>query len=296
LNPRQQGFLLLTAYLGDPNRKPLTVAQFAALTQQARTTAKPGQQREMTEEDLIALGCDRAFARRVLKLLSQKEQLEWYLEKARQGDIVPVTRVDETYPQQLRKCLGVRAPGTLWARGELSLLEKPLIALVGSRELNPENRRFARELGRQVALQGFCLVSGNARGADRQAQESCLEHGGNVISVVADALEKVTPQSGVLYLSEDGFDLPFSPQRALSRNRIIHSLGQKTFVAQCSNGSGGTWDGTTKNLYNGWSPVFCFDDGSPAFRELTQMGATPVTCDQLKNLSDLQSNIIKIDQ
>ena len=296
MNPRQQGFLLLTAYLGDPNRKPLTVAQFAALTQQARTMVKPGQQREMTEEDLVAIGCDRAFAHRVLKLLSQKEQLEWYLEKARQGDILPVTRVDENYPQRLRKCLGVRAPGSLWARGDLSFLEKPLIALVGSRDLKPMNREFARELGRQAALQGFCLVSGNARGADRQAQESCLEHGGCVISVVADALEKVKAESGILYLSEDGFDLPFSPQRALSRNRIIHSLGQKTFVAQCTNGNGGTWDGTTKNLYNGWSPVFCFDDGSPAFGELTQMGATAITCQQLENLANLQSNIIKIDQ
>ena len=104
--------------------------------------------------------------------------------------------------------------------------------MVGSRELGEENRIFAENVGRQAALQGYVLVSGNAKGADSTAQESCLTGGGSVICVVADELEKHPVQKNVLYLSEDGFDMVFSPYRALQRNRIIHSLGSCTFVAQ----------------------------------------------------------------
>ena len=89
-------------------------------------------------------------------------------------------------------------------------------------------------------------------------------------------------------LAEDGFDLPFSSQRALSRNRIIHTMGCFVLIAQSDLCVGGTWDGTTKNLRNGWSPVFCFDDESPAVKELAQMGASLICKEQLTDLSALQ--------
>lgn len=297
MNPREQGFLLLTGYLGDPERRPLTVAQFRELTKRVRVMERPSQEREMAEEDLISLGCSRAFARRVLQLLSQTEQLRWYLSKGKRTGCVPITRITDGYPEAVRKCLGLEAPGVLWAKGDLRLLDTPKISLVGSRELKEENRAFAEDVGKQAALQGYTLVSGDARGADRTAQDSCLEHGGSVISVVADELEKHPLRENVLYLSEDGFDLVFSAQRALQRNRIIHSLGNSTFVAQCRLEKGGTWDGTVKNLRNCWSPVFCFRDESPASLELEQMGAVLIESTALRDISALQPNTMNfIDQ
>ena len=91
----------------------------------------------------------------------------------------------------------------------------------------------------------------------------------------------------MLYLSESSFEEPFSAQRALSRNRIIHSLGAVTFVAQCGCRTGGTWDGTEKNLRLGWSPVYCYADGSPTQHLLADMGAVPVTEEQLCDFASL---------
>ncbi len=288
MTAREEGFLLLTGYLGDPEQRPLTVAQFRELTVRARQMERPVQDRELTEQDLLALGCDRAVARRIEQLLSRKDQLLWYLEKGRRQDCVPITRVSPAYPVSVRKRLGLAAPGVLWSKGDVTLLQKPAIALVGSRELREDNRAFAREVGKQAALQGYVLVSGDARGADRQAQDSCLEHGGSVICVVPDALAKRPLQRNVLYLSEDSYDQPFTAQRALRRNQVIHSLGEKTFVAQCTLGRGGTWEGSRQNLRFGYSPLFCFDDNSAAVRELMHMGAQPVGTDALKVLSLLQ--------
>ena len=85
----------------------------------------------------------------------------------------------------------------------------------------------------------------------------------------------------MLFISEEGFDLPFSNQRALSRNRLIHTMASDVFVAQCSNGTGGTWDGTCRNLRGGWSNVYCIADGSAATVKLYKMGAKLMSTDKM---------------
>ena len=260
-----------------------------------RQRERTEEQREIEMQDLVAIGYDRAMAERILQLLEQEEQLRWYLHRAK--DCVPVTRVSDGYPDLLRRKLGMDCPGCLWVKGDLSLLRRPAVALVGSRNLRQENAAFARAAGEQAAAQGFVLVSGNAVGADQTAQDACLHAGGAVISIIADRLDEKKSVPGVLYLSEDGYDQPFSAQRALSRNRLIHSLGSCTLVAQSDLGKGGTWDGTVKNLRHNWSPVFCYDDGSKAAAELEQLGAVLIGCDALTALDQLRSNMMNfIDQ
>ena len=279
----ERGFLLLTSHLGNPERPVLTTAQFRLLSDRMKTAEPTGEDREMNVSDLLSLGYGKEMAFRILKLLSEEDGLHHYLSRGYRLDCVPVTRITEGYPPILRQRLGLDSPGTLWAKGDLSLLNTPAIALVGSRELKPENHAFAEAVGRHAAKEGLTLVSGNARGADRAAQESCLSSGGKVISIVADELWKHHSRENVLYLSEEDYDSPFSAQRALSRNRCIHALGRLVFVAQSNLQKGGTWDGTAKNLQFGWSPVVCYRDGSRASRELEQMGAYLISLEELED-------------
>ena len=287
MNRRERGFLLLTSHLGDPERKVLTVAQLRTLALRMRDMAYPTEERDLNESDLLQLGCDRELAKRILSLLEQEDLLDAYLGKAAAWNCVPITRVSDHYPPILRQRLGLDSPGCLWARGDVEILNTPAISLVGCRELSAPNREFAEAVGYQTAEQGLTLVSGNARGADRAAQEACLKAGGRVISIVADGLSRV-PARNMLYLSEDGFDEEFSAQRALSRNRCIHALGRMVFVAQCDLQKGGTWSGTVKNLRFGWSPVACYRDGSEAMRQLEQMGAYQIGLEDLRDFACLQ--------
>ncbi len=273
MTPREQGFLLLSSHLGNPERKPLTTAQLRHLADRIRYLEPKEYDRDLNERDLLSLGYDRETARRILSLLDDRELLAHYLSRGRQQGCIPVTRVSRGYPLILRHRLGLDSPGCLWLKGDPAILNTPAISLVGSRDLAEENREFAAEVGCQAALQGLTLVSGNARGADRTAQNACLAAGGRVISVVADELAKQPFRENVLYVSEEDFDEPFSAQRAHSRNRVIHTLGRMVFVAQSNLEKGGTWFGTVKNLRFGWSPVACFRDGSESARQLEQMGA-----------------------
>jgi predicted Rossmann fold nucleotide-binding protein DprA/Smf involved in DNA uptake len=233
--------------------------------------------------DLVNMGYGREKAQHIVQLLEEEDLLDYYLARGKQQGCVPVTRVTQGYPNLLNHRLGGDAPGCLWAKGELSLLNTPAISLVGSRELRSENREFAEAVGIFAARRGLTLISGNARGADQAAQNACLQAGGSVISIVADELEKHREKDRILYLSEDGFAEPFSAQRALSRNRCIHAMGRMVFVAQSDFKKGGTWQGSTANLRHNWSPVLCFRDGSEASLALEQAGAYLIGKDELSD-------------
>ena len=294
MRPVEEGFLLLSSHLGNPDRKVLSPAQMRVLAQRVRDLSWDGEDRELTEADLIRLGYNRDMAGRIVGLLEDKVALLRYCKRAAAAGAIPVPRVSENYPAILRHRLGLDAPGCLWVKGDVSILNTPAVALVGSRDIREENRAFAEAVGYQAAVQGLTLVSGNARGADRAAQEACLRAGGRVISIVADELSGKSERRNVLYVSEEDFDAPFSAQRALSRNRCIHALGRMVFVAQADLHKGGTWDGTVKNLRFGWSNVACFRDGSEASRQLEQMGAFLVGQEDLENLCGLLDGEIRL--
>ncbi len=277
----ERGCLLLTSHLGNPERRPLTPAQMRTLAQRGADMGLPLDEQELQEQDLADLGYSREMAGRILALLAEEDLLDHYLSRGRKQDCCPVSRVNDRYPKRLRQNLGLDAPGCLWARGDITLLNTPAISLVGSRELLSPNRDFAAAVGEYAASQGLTLVSGNARGADRTAQEAALASGGRVISIVADELRRQPLHEGVLYLSEEDFDAPFTTARALSRNRCIHALGSMVFVAQAGLHRGGTWNGCTLNLRHGWSPVICLRDGSQAVRELEERGAYAIGAEEL---------------
>lgn len=283
----ERGFLLLSSHLGNLDRKPLTTAQLRTLADRMRHAPRLPEERELMASDLTALGYGSDMARRIWALLNEEDLLDHYLTRGSRAGCVPITRVSREYPVILRQRLGLDSPGCLWAKGDVSILNTPAIALVGSRDLHEDNRKFAEAVGYEAAMQGLTLVSGNARGADKTAQESCLAAGGRVISIVADSLASHKERHNVLFLSEEDFEAEFSAQRALSRNRCIHALGRMVFVAQARPQQGGTWDGTVKNLRFGWSEVACFRDGSEASIQLEQMGAYLIGTEDLKDFGTL---------
>lgn len=288
----ERGFLLLTSHLGDPLRPVLTVPQFRELTNRVHVAVRDESEKQISTGDLTALGYSLEFANRIIHLLSQEDLMDNYIRNGTISDCTVVTRANPAYPAMLRKKMGLNCPGSLWLKGDVTLLSQKAIAVVGSRDLRGDNRLFAEIAGRQIAAQGYVLISGNARGTDRTAQDACLEAGGRVIIVVADSLKKQKLRENILYISEDGFDSPFNSFRALSRNRVIHALGGAAIVAQSSLGKGGTWQGTTENLRNSWSPVFCYEDGSVAAKELIARGATPISKEQLSDLSANTKNML----
>ena len=240
--------------------------------------------RDVTVKDVRRLGYSEYEAGHIVSLLGRERQLDGYLLAAEKADVTVITRLDTRFPQRLREQLGARCPAALFCRGDLRLLQRPCISVVGLRHLASPGAQFAAQAGRLAAREGFTLCSGDAMGADRTAQEACLSNGGSVLIFPATELVYCPIRKNTLYAAEGGFELGFSAQRALGRNRFIHAMGEKTLVAQTGFGKGGTWNGSLDNLQHEYSPLFVFDDKSEGAQALCARGATPV-----QSLTSLQA-------
>lgn len=280
------GFLLLCCDIGD-GLPPLTLHKLELLRRrmQAQTYGTPDC--ELDAQAFEALGYKKEFAKKLAALFAREEALNAYLALGAQRQCFPLTCVSEGFPP-LRARLGARSPAVLFYRGNLSLLQTKRISLVGSRQLSEQGRAFAERIGQLAAEEGYTLVSGNARGADKAAQDACLKYGGSVIAVVSEPLcAQPQPDARMLYLAESGWHQEFTPARALSRNRLIYALGERAFVAQCVPGSG-TRKGAEDALKHGIAPVFVHKDGTKEADALAALGATFVSLGDLQSLSCIE--------
>ena len=138
------------------------------------------------------------------------------------------------------------APPLLVAKGDLGLLDKPAVAMVGARNASATACRFARGLAHDLGGQALVVVSGLARGIDSAAHDGSLETG--TIGVVAGGIDIFYPpanEARQTAMYERGLVLaempPGTEPRARHfpyRNRIIAGLGTGTIVVEAAPRSG----------------------------------------------------------
>ncbi|MFP2925453.1 DNA-processing protein DprA [Pyxidicoccus sp. 3LG] len=162
-------------------------------------------------------------------------------------DLVPITRGN--YPAHLARTLGPdKAPTLLSVAGDVSLLREQGVAVSGSRDAGVEGLAFARAMGRSIADAGFVLVSGLARGCDREALEGALEAGGRVIGVAPEGIlhssarKRPEVEAGrLVVVSEFAPNDKWAVGRAMARNKTIAGFSRVLVVADCV-AEGGTTD------------------------------------------------------
>lgn len=139
-------------------------------------------------------------------------------------------------------------PHVLFARGELSLLERVAIAVVGTRRCSAGGVQVAGALGAELAASGVSVVSGLAAGIDGAAHRGVLGAGGRPVGVVASGLDVVYPpqhrrlwadvgHAGLL-LSEAPLGRPPGRWRFPARNRIIAGLSEAVVVVESRRAGG----------------------------------------------------------
>jgi DNA processing protein len=101
-------------------------------------------------------------------------------------------------PEDAKQVLLVARDGAhvanLYAAGDLELLARPCVAVVGSRDASTEGRATAWQLARDLTAQGYVIVSGLAAGIDASAHGGAMETGGRTIAVIGTPLDRVYPR------------------------------------------------------------------------------------------------------
>lgn len=148
------------------------------------------------------------------------------------------------YPARLRDLAD--APPVLWARGEVGLLARDMVALVGARSASSLGLRMARRLADGISAAGVVVVSGLARGIDAEAHQAALA--GGTVAVMAGGIDVIYPEENAALaariaaegclLSEQPPGLQPQARHFPLRNRIIAGLSRAVVVVEAAARSG----------------------------------------------------------
>ncbi|MFJ4376003.1 DNA-processing protein DprA [Pseudomonas japonica] len=154
---------------------------------------------------------------------------------------------DGAYPALLAEISD--PPPLLFVAGNAALVDKPQLAIVGSRRATPPALGTAAAFSRSLSRAGFVITSGLALGIDGAAHQAAVEAGGATIGVLGTGLEKLYPQrhlglarrmleNGSALLSEFPLDAGPLAGNFPRRNRIISGLSLGVLVVEASLASG----------------------------------------------------------
>ncbi len=171
---------------------------------------------------------------------------ERVLAAAEQAGVLVLTPTDPGFPAQLREI--PEPPELLFAAGRIELLDRPAVAIVGSRDHTAYGAQVCAMIGGGAARAGLVVVSGMARGLDAVAHVAALDAGGGSIGVLGNGIGVIYPAANrELYerMSSDGLLLTEFPpgERPHAggfprRNRLISALARVTIVVEAAPGSG----------------------------------------------------------
>ena len=262
LTPNTQAILLLTAPLiaghGETSRDLLSLGEYNRLALILRQEQKqPSDLLAPNAHELIEV-CAQPFGRaRLDALLGRGFLLSQAVEHWNARAIWVISRADAKYPRRLKAKLKENAPSLLYGCGDIALLDKGGLAVVGSRHVDDELAVFSENIGRLSAEAQRSIVSGGAKGIDRAAMHGALMAGGDVAGVMADSLERAAlardnrepfMEGRLVLISPYDPAVGFNVGHAMQRNKLIYALADAALVVTSDFEKGGTWAGAMEQL------------------------------------------------
>lgn len=151
---------------------------------------------------------------------------------------------DPAYPEALYDL--VDAPPVLWAIGDVTLLNRPSVAMVGARNASSLGMRMANRLAETLGEKGFVVVSGLARGIDAAAHKAALALG--TVAVQAGGVDVIYPAENAVLatqiaeqgcrISEQPMGLAPQARHFPMRNRLVSGLSRAVVVVEAAARSG----------------------------------------------------------
>ena len=157
-----------------------------------------------------------------------------------------IYREDSVFPDFLKNIND--APLALYCAGDISLLNRDCVAVVGARKCSEYGRQVALKIGETLAKNDIVTVSGMAEGIDASAHLGALKVGGKTIAVLGSGVDVCYPKCNKnlydriidegLIISEYPFGTKPKPFHFPRRNRIISAISKAVTVVEASSGSG----------------------------------------------------------
>ena len=185
----------------------------------------------------------RGGYRRAIRLCPVDEA-EAELQRARSNGAQPLFVGEAQYPAPLAALDA--PPPMLYVKGDIGLLQRPTIAIVGARQCSAAGAKLARQFAGEIGRAGFVIASGLARGIDAMAHQAAIDTGtvavlaggiDNIYPPEHDELQRAIAERGCL-VSE--MPVGFAPrgQDFPRRNRIVSGLSLGVLIVEAARRSG----------------------------------------------------------
>ncbi len=181
--------------------------------------------------------------KKAIKILSRADAEKEMAEVGKIGATI-ITLNDKSYPKLLKE-IG-DPPPVITVRGNLELLNRDAVAVVGARNASLNGCHFASKLAGDLGREGYIVISGLARGIDTSAHRAAVETG--TVAVIAGGIDNVYPKENEkLYdeiaekgaiISELAFGAAPQPKNFPQRNRIISGMTLGTVIVEAAMKSG----------------------------------------------------------
>jgi len=152
------------------------------------------------------------------------------------------------------------SPVLFYTKGNKKILKEKSVAIVGSRNANEISIKFTDNIAKKANKEFKSVVSGFAKGVDKQALDSAIKYKGQSIIVLPQGIltfgsgyknyYKPIVEGNVLVLSAYHPKTPWRAELAMARNALIYGLADEIYVAE-SGETGGTWSGVIDGLRRG---------------------------------------------
>jgi DNA processing protein len=136
----------------------------------------------------------------------------------------------------------------LWCVGDIALLHRKCVAVVGTREVTPEGAACSHRLARELAAAGVVVVSGLAKGVDTEALSGAVEAGGRVVAVIGTPIDRAYPAENKhlqeriyrehLLISQFAPGERVFPTNFPERNKLMAALSDATAIIEAGDTSG----------------------------------------------------------
>ena len=190
-------------------------------------------------------------------------------ENMQNNGIEVITVVSSDYSKTLKENLKKSAPVILYVKGNKQIMQENSIAIVGSRDASQVALNFTDNIAKRAGKEWKVVVSGFAKGVDKQALDSSIACKGHSIIVLPQGI--MTFESGfktyykqiidddILVLSTFHPKASWGKELAMARNPIIYGLAKEIYVAEAKPSKnrqgketkGGTWAGVVDGLKKG---------------------------------------------
>lgn len=154
---------------------------------------------------------------------------------------------DAVFPEKLK--LIKSPPKELYAIGNIELLNKPSLAIIGTRQITQYGVKNCEYFAKEIVKRDIPIVSGMAVGTDTIAHKTALQYGGNTIAVLGSGLNHIFPQENSKLFEDivqkNGLIITEYPpntrpksERFLERNRIVSGLSEGVLIIEAAYRSG----------------------------------------------------------